>query len=561
VDETQRRVDELRRRSSEVENHLIDELRAGKIGRREFIRRGAIAGTSIPLLGLVASACGVSREELERVDPPQTGAPQPGGTIRAGVLAPSGALDPLTVTDQGGLAVLGQSGEYLVWSDKELKPVPRLAESWESTEAGQVWRFKIRQGVSFHDGAPLTPEDVAATFNRLADPDAGSNALSVFGGVLSKGNAKAVDDTTVEFQLDAPNGNFPYLVSSDNYNAIVLPASYDGDWEKTFIGTGPWRLEQFRPGSGVSYVRNEDYWDPDRRTVADRNDFRFYSNEQAQVFGLQGNEVDVLLQFSVSGGKALLTDPDIRTIELQASAHRQIHLRNDVEPFKDKRVRQAMALLVNRRALVDGLLDTKSDFGNDSPFAPVFQSTADIAQREQDVRTAKELLAAAGKEDGFRVQLNTWNGFEMPDLAQLLQQDVRQAGITLDLTITDAGTYYGEATFGESPWLDSTMGITEYGHRGVPNVLLGAPLLSKGTWNGAHFKNERYDSLVADYVAAVDLDVQRARARQIQELLLDESPILFTYFYYYLTGTKNDVADVDVTAMGHIDLARTGRVA
>ena len=561
MDETQRRVDELRRRSSEVENHLIDELRAGKIGRREFIRRGAIAGTSIPLLGLVASACGVSREELERVDPPQTGAPQPGGTIRAGVLAPSGALDPLTVTDQGGLAVLGQSGEYLVWSDKELKPVPRLAESWESTEAGQVWRFKIRQGVSFHDGAPLTPEDVAATFNRLADPDAGSNALSVFGGVLSKGNAKAVDDTTVEFQLDAPNGNFPYLVSSDNYNAIVLPASYDGDWEKTFIGTGPWRLEQFRPGSGVSYVRNEDYWDPDRRTVADRNDFRFYSNEQAQVFGLQGNEVDVLLQFSVSGGKALLTDPDIRTIELQASAHRQIHLRNDVEPFKDKRVRQAMALLVNRRALVDGLLDTKSDFGNDSPFAPVFQSTADIAQREQDVRTAKELLAAAGKEDGFRVQLNTWNGFEMPDLAQLLQQDVRQAGITLDLTITDAGTYYGEATFGESPWLDSTMGITEYGHRGVPNVLLGAPLLSKGTWNGAHFKNERYDSLVADYVAAVDLDVQRARARQIQELLLDESPILFTYFYYYLTGTKNDVADVDVTAMGHIDLARTGRVA
>ena len=105
------------------------------------------------------------------------------------------------------------------------------------------------------------------------------------------------------------------------------------------------------------------------------------------------------------------------------------------------------------------------------------------------------------------------------------------------------------------------MGITEYGHRGVPNVLLGAPLTSKGTWNGAHFKNERYDGLVKDYVAAVDLDVQRARAKEIQELLLDESPILFTYFYYYLTGAKNDVADVEVTAMGHIDLSRTGRVA
>jgi peptide/nickel transport system substrate-binding protein len=561
VDETQRRVDAIRRRSHEVENHLIDELRAGKIGRREFIRRGAVVGMSAPLLAFVASACGVSREDLEQVDPPQTAKPEPGGTIRAGSLAPSGALDPITTADQAGLAVLGQTGEYLVWSDRELKPIPRLAESWAPSEDGRVWRFKIRQGVRFHDGSTMTAEDVAATFNRLADPDAGSNALSVFGGVLSKGNTRAVDATTVEFQLDAPNGNFPYLVSSDNYNAIILPASYEGDWEKTFIGTGPWKLEQFRPGSGVSYVRNPDYWDPARRTVADRNDFRFYSNEQAQVFGLQGNEVDVLLQFSVSGGKALLTDPDVRTIELHASAHRQIHLRNDVEPFKDKRVRQAMALLVNRRALVDGLLDTKSDIGNDSPFAPVFQSTAEVPQRERDVRQAKELLAAAGMEDGFTVELNTWDGFEMPDLAQLLQQDVREAGIRINLSITDAGTYYGDATFGNSRWLDSTMGITEYGHRGVPNVLLGAPLLSKGSWNAAHFRNERYDALVRDYTAAIDLDVQRRTAQQIQELLLDESPILFTYFYYFLTGAKNRVADVEATAMGHLDLSRTGLVA
>ena len=297
--------------------------------------------------------------------------------------------------------------------------------------------------------------------------------------------------------------------------------------------------------------------DPDR----DASEVRFYSNEQSEVFGLLGNEVDVLVQFSVAGGKALLTDPDIRTIELRASAHRQVHLNNSTEQFKDKRTRQAMALLVNRRDLVDGLLDTKSDFGNDSPFAPVFPSTAkDVAQRQQDVRKAKELLAAAGQEDGFRVQLAGWNGFEMPDLAQLIQQNVRQAGITIDLNITDSTTYYGEATFGNSPWLDSAMGITEYGHRGVPNVLLGAPLLSKGTWNGAHFKNPQYDNLVKDYTAAVDLGDQRRYAKQIQELLLDESPILFTYFYYYLTGAKTDIANVDVTAMGHFDLSRTGRV-
>ena len=559
--ERERRLDEIRTERTPLENHLIDELRSGHIGRREFIRRGTVVGMSVPLLGLIASACGVSREEIEKKEPAQTGTPERGGTIRAGIIQPAGALDPITVADQGGLGVLGQSGEYLIWSDRDLKAQPRLAESWSPSEGGRVWRFKIRQGVKFHDGTPLDAEDVASTFNRLADPDTGSNALSVFSGVLSKDNAKAVDGTTVEFQLDAPNGNFPFLVSSDNYNAIILPKDYDGDWEKTFIGTGPWKRSEFRPGEGVSYAPNREYWDKDRIPIADGSEVRFYATEQSEVFGLLGNEVDILVQFSVAGGKALLTAPDIRTIELRASAHRQVHLNNSTEQFKDKRTRQAMALLVNRRDLVDGLLDTKSDFGNDSPFAPVFPSTAkEVAQRQQDVRKAKELLAAAGQEDGFQVELAGWNGFEMPDLAQLIQQNVRQAGITINLNITDSTTYYGDATFGNSPWLDSAMGITEYGHRGVPNVLLGAPLLSKGTWNGAHFKNPQYDNLVKDYTAAVDLGDQRRYAKQIQELLLDESPILFTYFYYYLTGAKNDVANVDVTAMGHFDLSRTGRV-
>jgi len=218
-----------------------------------------------------------------------------------------------------------------------------------------------------------------------------------------------------------------------------------------------------------------------------------------------------------------------------------------------------MALLVNRRDLVDGLLDTKSDFGNDSPFAPVFPSTAkEVAQRQQDVRKAKELLAAAGQEDGFQVQLAGWNGFEMPDLAQLIQQNVRQAGITINLNITDSTTYYGDATFGNSPWLDSAMGITEYGHRGVPNVLLGAPLLSKGTWNGAHFKNPQYDNLVKDYTAAVDLGDQRRYAKQIQELLLDETPIIFAYFYDYLGATAGNVGGVVITPIGHVQLEGAG---
>ena len=151
--------------------------------------------------------------------------------------------------------------------------------------------------------------------------------------------------------------------------------------------------------------------------------------------------------------------------------------------------------------------------------------------------------------------------FEVPQYAELVQNDLKAAGINVKLNITDAASYYGDAVFGKSPWLDSSFGITEYGHRGVPNVFLGAPLKSDGTWNAAHFKNKQYDKLANEYIAAVDLQVQRAKAKQIQELLLDEVPIVFAYFYFYLTATKKTIAGVNVSAMGQVDVVQAGTKA
>jgi peptide/nickel transport system substrate-binding protein len=558
MDETQRRVDTIRGSSTDLENHLIDELTMGRITRREFVRRGTVVGMSIPLLSFLASACGGDDEAAPtgteaRVDV------RPGGTIRTGIIAPAGELDPITVADEGGLAVLGQSGEYLTWSDEKLELQPRIAESWTPNEDGSVWTFQIRQGVTFHDGQALTAKDVEATMNRLADPDVGSNALSVFGGVLSTGAVKAIDDATAEFTLDAPNGNFPYLVSSDNYNAIILPANFDGDWDKTFVGTGPWKLERFTPEVGVTYTKNPDYWDSSRQPNPDRHEVRFYPEEQARVLALQGDEIDLVSNFSVAGGKVLLTDPNVAVVEIRASQHRQIHMRTDKEPFTDARVRQAMALLIDRQALVDGLWDGKADLGNDSPFAPVFPSTdPSVAQREQDVEQAKQLLADAGHEGGFEVELRTWDGFEIPQLAQLVQDAAKEAGITIKLNVTDPGSYYGDAVYGKSPWLDSTFGITDYGHRGVPNVLLTAPLTSKGPWNSAHFKNTQYDELVAQYAASLDVESQRGVAGQIQQLLLDETPVIFPYFYFHLGAAKKNVGGFEVTGMGHVDVSQGG---
>lgn len=556
MDARQHRVDEVRRERSEIENNLIDALTAGKINRREFVRRGTVLGLSLSSLSFIAAACGGDDDDAAATGTTE-GTAKPGGTLRTGIVAPAIELNPLVVYDEGGLAVLGQSGEYLAWSNDQLELEPRLAESWTPNEDASIWTFKIRQGVTFHDGTPLTASDVAYTLNLNADPKNEGNALSAFGdpGGLSAGGAEAPDDATVIVTLNGPNGSFPYLVSSDNYNVIVLPDGFDpATWEKSFMGTGPWVLDKFTPQQGVTYTKNPNYWDTQRQPLADASELRFYAEDQARILAIQGGEVDILSQFQiVAGGEALLNDPNIAVTEVKAAQHRQIHMRTDQEPFQDKGVRQAMALLLDRPTIIEGFFQGRADIGNDNPFAPVYPFTdTSVPQREVNVEQAKQLLADAGKGDGFKVELSTWDNYEIPQLAQLLQGAAKEVGITITLNITDAGTYYSDF------WLNSPLGITDYGHRGVPTVFLTAALGSTGTWNAAHFNDETLDGYIVDFVSALDVDAQKTAAKTLEEYLLEETPVIFPYFYDHLSAERSNVSGIEPTGMGHIDLTKTG---
>src|SRR2546427_1348867 len=317
MDQIQRRVDAIRRGRTELENNVIDEFCAGHIPRREFVRAGAVVGMSLPLLSFLA-ACGGGTTTGGSTQ--TTGAVKKGGTITAAVVAPTKAIDPISIADEGGLLILGQVGEFLAWSGEDLKLEPRLAESWTPNSDASVWTFKIRQGVTFNDGTPMTADDVAFTINLHADPANGSNALSAFKGVLSKGAATATDATTVKVTLNAPNGNFPYLVSSDNYNLTILPKTYSGNFEKTFPGTGPWKLTSYQTGAGASFARNPSYWDKSNPPPLDSVNFKFIADEQPRILALQGNTAQMISDFSASGGQALLTDRNVTVLDVKSTS-------------------------------------------------------------------------------------------------------------------------------------------------------------------------------------------------------------------------------------------------
>jgi peptide/nickel transport system substrate-binding protein len=424
-----------------------------------------------------------------------------------------------------------------------------LAESWSHNADGTVWTFKLRRGVKFHNGQEMKAEDVVATFDRLCDPAGSSNALSVFKGLLSKGGTRKIDDHTVAFHLDTPSGNFPYAVSIDNYNAVILPASYHGNYESDFIGTGPFRLASYRPRQGATLVRNPTYWGP--KAQPDRIEFKFYSDIQPRLIALQAGEVDLLDGIPVVMTAAIRANPDIQVLRVRSSNHRQLHMRCDVAPFSDKRVRQALALSLDRKKLVDGLCRGMAVRGNDSPFTPLFPSSdPSVPQRDQNIVEARQLMQAAGLHAGFDVTLTTEAYSDIAEYAQLVQNFAKALDIRIRLKIESQAMYYGKSMPGQSDWLDSPLGITDYAHRGVPNTLLSNPLSSNGPWNAAHFKSAAYDALVLSYAKALDVQAQRSAAREIQTLLLDETPLIISYFPDLLVPVRKGVTGLVPLAAG-----------
>ena len=216
-----------------------------------------------------------------------------------------------------------------------------------------------------------------------------------------------------------------------------------------------------------------------------------------------------------------------------------------------------MAHALDRQALIDSMFGGKAAIAADTPLFAMYPSAGTVPEVAFDVEKAKQLVADAG--GGFDVPLYGINFREGPDYAVLLQNAAKAIGINLDIKLQ--GDYYDVnwvRTYDPSV-AGSDIGITDYGHRGVPDVYLNAALKTfksvddgAGVWNAAEFSNAEYDSLVDTYSSSPDLQSQKDAAQKITGILQDEVPMLIGYNINYLSVTKSNVTGVVPTAMGHM---------
>ncbi|EWY41758.1 peptide ABC transporter substrate-binding protein [Skermanella stibiiresistens SB22] len=470
--------------------------------------------------------------------------PKRGGSLKVAVPAAT-SIDPVKLNSSGGIAIVQQTAEYLVYAEPDLSLRPVLATSWEPSEGGKVWTFKLRQGVKFHDGRPMGADDVVASFQRLVDPANASPAAGAMPFLKKEGIAK-VDDHTVRFTLDRPIGTFPYFTHT--YNCVILPADYAGNFAEKPIGTGPFKLVSYRPQEGAKFERNTDYWDQ-TKPYLDRLEIQTFESPQPMVLALQSGDIQVVQQLSYIDAQAIRNDSKIALIQADAADHRQLCMRTDMKPFDDKRVRQAVALCFDRPAMVRGLLGGLADVGNDHPIAPIYPEKIKGAQRQANIAQAKKLLADAGYPQGFPIDLYTHQYLELPQYAALTQQMLAPAGIKVNLKVEPTNLYYNH-------WTEVSFGLTDWTSRPVAAQILAQSFRSTAEWNAAHWKSEPFDALLAKFEAEPDVAQRGKLGTEMAAILTDEVPAVIAYFNKNLRAARTGVQGLTGSMSNYLDMAQ-----
>jgi len=563
------KFDWARRRGSAVEVDLIEAYAQQRISRRDFIRRGVILGVSVPTMSAVIAACGSDSEDGSTANANgDSGTPATkGGDLTVAVQfgdANSG-LDPLNMLDLGTYGVLSQSFEYLVGlgPDGNIGPTA-LATGWSPNEDGSVWTFELREGVKWQDGSDFTSADVAATFDRMAKAGAG------VAGVISEGSTDSSDPLKAVVTLESANGNFPVLVSIFNPQSLITPADYtDGTTlDERKAGTGAWILDSFDATTFTStFVPNPNWWGG--AVLLDSITFKGFESVGTSAAAMQARELDVIQSFNVIDGAALLNDSAFKLLKPPASNHRQLWFNTQEGQYTDPRVRQALAHTLNREQMVTTLFEGQGIVANDHPVHPTlpFFDSSVLEQRKPDIEKAKQLLADAGFADGITGDLQVGNLQEIPSMAAIVQQNAEAAGFNLSVNVTDNSDFYGahwcpggdEATKPCGP--SSEVGIVDYGHRPTPDIFFGRALATDGDWNSSNYASSEFDQAFTEYQSSIDVGGQTAAVSKIQQILHEDTPACYAFFFDYLSGHDDSVSGVQVTALGHMQFQKASKAA
>ncbi|HXA94105.1 MAG TPA: ABC transporter substrate-binding protein [Candidatus Dormibacteraeota bacterium] len=461
---------------------------------------------------------------------------QQASTLVVGLVAEPVALDPAQVTDLNSNRVGRRVVETLVaFADETTQIVPGLAESWTISKDGLSYTFKLRKGISFHDGTPFNAAAVKFSIERQINPEHPANKLGKYPfAAYFFGNVKAVevmDDSTVRFILKEPRASFLAILTA-GAASIVSPTAamkLGQDYAASPVGTGPFKFATWDHGQRVVLDKNPGYW---RFPVkVDHVIFRPITEDQARLTELLTGALDLIVGTPPDFVDQLENNPKV-TLQRQVGAHVwYLGFNNAKKPFDDKRVRQALNYAVNKDAIVRDVLKGTGAVSKGPVLPGTWGDDAGLKAFPYDPARARKLLAEAGLPNGFSTTLwvpESGSGMQSPvAMSTIIQSNLKAVGVTVNLQTMEWGTYLAKLRTKEQEMFAlSWMAGSE-----DPDLVL-YPLLHSSQWtpvgpNRAMYKNPRFDDVLTQARLTTDQAKRAELYREAQRLLQDDPPWIF----------------------------------
>jgi peptide/nickel transport system substrate-binding protein len=453
-------------------------------------------------------------------------------------------LDPQQVQGIDGIAIVRHLFNSLVFLDARGEIVPDLAERWDVAADGATWTFHLRKGVKFHDGSPFNAEAVRFTIERAIGPGSPASLAKRYLSIIDR--VEVVNDATVRIVTRGPSGPFLYHMAHISGAAMMSPSATQKagtNIGRQPVGTGPFRLVEWRRGDEVVIERNDAYFG--ERARVRRIVYKIVPEVATRVLQLETGEADVALRLPPFEVKRLSANPSLDVVKTVSIRPMMFYLNTRKKPFDDLRVRRAVNLAIDRKELIQSVLSGEAT-PLDSPLASPMPGHIHVQNLEYDPARARALLREAGVPDGFTLTMDCTLGRFVLD---------REVCTAVAGQLAKVGLKTQTRMFGDYPQYIASRAkrdydLTQFGFAAGsmdPDAAFQSTVHSSNVgknFNWSDVSNAKIDTLIDAGRTTVDEKKRRAIYAELQKLVMQEYPMLFLYTEHEFTGVRKGVTGV-----------------
>ena len=423
------------------------------------------------------------------------------------------SLDPFNATAGDTKTVMDQIFDGLLDVDEDGNLVPDLAESYEISEDGLTYTFKLKEGVKFHDGSDFSADDVYYTYDKLSGLSSGEQMSSKFSVIKEM---EVISPTEIKMTLDAVNNSFIYL-----QNQPIVKKEYEDNQTKP-LGTGPYKFVSYTPGEGMVMERFDDYHRKDHVAKIKQVNVVRIADNQALVMALNNGEVDLASKLTADELEQVSESTD--SYSHPQNLVQLLGLNNKVKPFDDIRVRQAIAHAIDKDELIEAVAGGKASkiYSSFSPALKDFYNDLE-EMYPTDVEKAKELLAEAGYPDGISFTMTVPSDYKFHmDTAELIQAQLKKAGINATIDPIEFSTWL-DRVYKDRDYETTIAGFIGY----TDPIRVLDRYVSTNDKDYLNYESEEYDKAISNAMETLDRDELIKNVKDAQEIIARDCAAVF----------------------------------